>query len=47
VKNIKPTNSSIFWDGTNQYGKKLMNGIYFFELRTSNGNVTQKAVILR
>ena len=38
---------SITWDGTNNQGTRLMNGIYFFELKTANAISTQKAVILR
>jgi len=47
VKSIITDNSSIIWDGKDRFGNKLLNGIYFFELKTSYGNITQKAVILR
>jgi len=46
VKNIITDNSSIIWNGKDRFGNKL-NGIYFFELKTSYGCITQKAVILR
>lgn len=47
IKSITTHNSSIIWDGTDQFGNKLLNGIYFCELKTDYGNIVKKAVILR
>lgn len=47
IKTIKVSGSSINWDGTDQNSQKLTNGIYFCELKTPQGSLIQKAVILR
>ncbi|MGB9721256.1 MAG: FlgD immunoglobulin-like domain containing protein [bacterium] len=36
--------SPIHWDGTDGSGKKLPNGIYFLELQTGNGLLTNKVI---
>jgi subtilisin family serine protease len=47
VKSIATTSSSLQWDGTDRAGNKLMNGVYFCELKTEHGSSVKKAVILR
>ncbi|MEO0082805.1 MAG: S8 family serine peptidase, partial [candidate division WOR-3 bacterium] len=47
VKTMSVDSPLIIWDGTNQEGKKLTNGVYFVELKTPNGSLTKKALILR
>ncbi|MCX6246017.1 MAG: T9SS type A sorting domain-containing protein [Bacteroidetes bacterium] len=38
---------SITWDGRNETGEKLSNGIYFYQLKTSDGEIrTRKMVLL-
>jgi hypothetical protein len=47
VKSISTSNSSIIWNGTDQNDRKLKNGVYFCEIKTSNNNITQKVIISR
>ncbi|MBS4016566.1 MAG: T9SS type A sorting domain-containing protein, partial [Candidatus Latescibacteria bacterium] len=47
VKSVTTNSSSIQWDGTDRAGNKLMNGVYFCELKTEHGSSVRKAVILR
>ncbi len=47
VKSISTSNSSIIWNGTDNNGRKLKNGVYFCEIKSSNNNITQKVIISR
>jgi hypothetical protein len=47
VKSIATNSSIVLWDGTDQSGRKLVNGVYFCELKTTNGSVTTKAIVLQ
>lgn len=47
IKSISVSNSSLIWDGTDRFGNKLMNGVYFCELKTNNASIVKKAVIIR
>ena len=38
---------SITWDGTDENGKKLTNGIYFYKLTAGNNSITKKLLIIR
>jgi hypothetical protein len=44
---VKATNSSLYWDGTDNDGKKLRRGVYIIRLENSNLLATVKAVIHR
>ncbi len=52
VKSLHPASSiqdqvsAVYWDGTDGFGRKLPSGIYFAELETDNGVVTDKIVKL-
>jgi len=37
---------NVTWDGTNQYGTKVTSGTYFYQLKTDNGFVETKKMIL-
>jgi len=39
--------STIFWDGTDDYGRKLPSGVYFVRLETDEFKKTEKAILLR
>ena len=39
--------NSISWNGTDEGGKKVNNGIYFYQLRTGNNIETRKMIILK
>jgi len=47
VNSITTKSTSITWDGTDEYGKNLINGVYFCELKTEYGGIATKAIILR
>lgn len=49
VKQFSVTNgqSSIVWDGKDEKGKQLSNGIYLYKLDTGEKSITKKMVILR
>lgn len=47
IKSTTTSHSSLRWDGTDQYGYKLTNGVYFCELKTEQGSAVRKAIILR
>ena len=38
--------SSIIWDGKDEFGKKLNSGVYFYQLKSNNKNSYQKKMIL-
>ncbi len=38
---------AIYWDGTNQFGDKVANGIYFYTLRTADTVRTRKLIVLK
>ena len=37
----------VYWDGTNEEGRRLPNGIYFYELQTQEFRACKKCVIIR
>jgi len=38
---------SINWDGTDENGKQLPNGIYFYKLSTKDKTIVKKMIILK
>jgi hypothetical protein len=38
---------SVIWDGTDNSGLKVSNGIYFYRLQTSTGSITKKMALLK
>lgn len=44
---LTPDSYYISWDGTNQRGKDVASGIYFYQLRTETGSVSKKMLLLR
>jgi hypothetical protein len=38
---------SLNWDGKNENGKKVANGIYFYRLKTDNEKIITKSILLR
>ncbi|MEO0114641.1 MAG: T9SS type A sorting domain-containing protein, partial [candidate division WOR-3 bacterium] len=45
--NQKPHTYSITWDGSDDIGNKLANGIYFIRIETDDGKLDKKIVLLR
>ncbi|MEO0072875.1 MAG: FlgD immunoglobulin-like domain containing protein, partial [candidate division WOR-3 bacterium] len=43
---IQPGRHTVKWDGTDEYGKKVNPGIYFYTLQTAQGKIARKLVIL-
>ncbi len=43
----KPGRYSVVWDGTDQRGKELSSGIYFYKLSTEHKTVTKKTLLLK
>ena len=37
----------VMWDGTDDRGRKVGSGVYFYELRTANERVSKKMILLR
>jgi hypothetical protein len=46
-KNQKPGQNTVCWDGKDEAGKQLPNGVYFARLETSNKSVTKKIIKLK
>ncbi|MCD6102118.1 MAG: T9SS type A sorting domain-containing protein, partial [Candidatus Cloacimonetes bacterium] len=44
---MKVGNHEIEWDGRNDYGKPVANGIYFYKLSTDTKSITKKMILLR
>ncbi|MGQ9679136.1 MAG: FlgD immunoglobulin-like domain containing protein, partial [bacterium] len=44
---VAPGHYQAVWDGTDDNGKEIANGVYVFRLDTDAGTVTTKAVLLR
>jgi hypothetical protein len=40
-------NHSIIWNGTNAHGDKVSSGIYYYQLKTTGGSLTKKAVYIK
>ena len=38
---------AVYWDGTNDFGETVANGVYFYSLSTSDYSRTRKAIILK
>ena len=38
---------AVYWNGTNDFGKTVANGVYFYSLSTSDYSRTRKAIILK
>jgi len=38
---------SVVWDGTNDEGRPLASGVYFYELSTAEGSTSRKALMLK
>jgi len=38
---------AVYWDGTNDFGETVTNGVYFYTLSTSDYSRTRKAIILK
>ncbi|MCK4339330.1 MAG: T9SS type A sorting domain-containing protein, partial [Candidatus Cloacimonetes bacterium] len=47
VENAKSGVNNIFWDGKDDSGKPVANGIYFYKLSVNNKNLIKKMIILR
>ncbi len=45
--NLKAGYYTLNWDGRDEKGRKVANGIYFYELRTNNEKLITKAVLMR
>lgn len=43
----EPGSYRVFWDGTNQAGRKVASGTYFFRLCTGDFSTTRKMVLLK
>jgi len=39
--------STIVWDGTDDYGRKLSSGVYFVQLEAEGFKKTEKVILLR
>lgn len=44
---FEPGENNIIWDGKNDRGKSVASGVYFFRLKTSEGEKVARAVLLR
>jgi hypothetical protein len=47
LPNAHPGKYSISWNGCDYAGRPLPSGLYFYQLRTPQGNLTRKLTILR
>lgn len=45
--NLQQGNYSFYWDGKDTKGKKVANGIYFYQLKTSTDKLVTKSVLMR
>ncbi|MDD5530574.1 MAG: C25 family cysteine peptidase [bacterium] len=45
--NVKPGNYTVRWEGSNNNGKKVASGIYFYKLETDNFKTTKKLVLIK
>ena len=47
ISGIGHQESELYWDGCDDSGRQLPNGIYFVELKSGNQAVTKKVIVLR
>jgi hypothetical protein len=48
VNKVQPSGSyTVNWDGTNQSAKKLVSGVYFYQLKAGNNVVTKKMMLVK
>jgi len=47
MKNVKSKINKISWDGTNQAGKPVASGIYFYKLKVGKEELMRKLVLLK
>ena len=45
--NYEARSRAVYWDGTNDFGETVANGVYFYSLSTSDYSNTRKAIILK
>ena len=45
--NLTKGNYSLSWDGKDENGRKVANGVYFYRLKTDNSKLITKSVLLR
>jgi len=46
-KEIKPGNYDVIWDGTNELGKKVSTGVYYYSLQANNFFKVKKMILIR
>ncbi|EKD53010.1 MAG: hypothetical protein ACD_61C00184G0002 [uncultured bacterium] len=46
-KECPPGKHEVFWDGTDNEGKKVPSGVYFYELCTKEGSIRKKMILTR
>ncbi len=47
IANAQPGHYTFHWNGLNSDGSELPSGMYFYQLRSAEGNLTRKMTILR
>ncbi|MCF7794286.1 MAG: T9SS type A sorting domain-containing protein [Candidatus Cloacimonetes bacterium] len=47
VKTFNELNSQVIWNGTNDSGKPVNSGIYFYQLKTGDYSITKKMVLMK
>jgi hypothetical protein len=45
--NMKPGIYNVNWDGTNNLGKKVVSGVYFYSFKTNNQTIQKKMMLMR
>ena len=45
--NYETQSRAVYWNGTNDFGETVANGVYFYSLSTSDYSRTRKAIILK